>query len=95
MIDQLRAKADEAAIPVIAGDMTTAAAPGTYTLVYLVYNAVSNLLTQAGQVACFRNAARHLTPGGRFVIEPGSLNCASSHLVSRPWWARSIPATSA
>jgi SAM-dependent methyltransferase len=69
MIDRLRAKADEAAIPVIAGDMTTARAPGAYTLVYLVYNTISNLLTQSGQVACFRNAARHLTPGGRFVIE--------------------------
>ena len=69
MIEQLRAKADEAAIPVIAGDMTTARAPGRYTLVYLVYNTISNLLTQAEQVACFGNAARHLMPGGRFVIE--------------------------
>jgi SAM-dependent methyltransferase len=69
MIEQLRTKADETAIPVIAGDMTTARAPGAYTLVYLVYNAISNLPTQAEQVACFRNAARHLTPGGRFVIE--------------------------
>lgn len=69
MIDRLRAKADEATIPVIVGDMATALAPGTYTLVYLVYNTISNLLTQAEQVACFRNAARHLVPGGRFVIE--------------------------
>jgi SAM-dependent methyltransferase len=69
MIDRLRTKADEATIPVIVGDMATALAPGKYTLVYLVYNTISNLLTQAEQVACFRNAARHLTPGGRFVIE--------------------------
>ncbi|MFI6498123.1 class I SAM-dependent methyltransferase [Nonomuraea typhae] len=69
MIDQLRTKADESAVPVIAGDMATALAPGKYALVYLVYNTISNLLTQAEQVACFRNAARHLTPGGRFVIE--------------------------
>jgi SAM-dependent methyltransferase len=69
MIDQLRTKADEAAIPVVEGDMATAVAPGRYTLVYLVYNTISNLLTQAEQVACFRNAARHLSPGGRFVIE--------------------------
>ncbi|MGI5267568.1 class I SAM-dependent methyltransferase [Nonomuraea sp. CA-218870] len=69
MIDQLRTKADEATIPVVEGDMATAVAPGTYTLVYLVYNTISNLLTQAQQVACFRNAARHLGPGGRFVIE--------------------------
>jgi SAM-dependent methyltransferase len=69
MISQLRTKADETAIPVIAGDMATARAPGRYTLVYLVFNTISNLLTQNEQVACFRNAARHLTPGGRFVIE--------------------------
>jgi SAM-dependent methyltransferase len=69
MIEQLRAKAGEAAIPVTAGDMATARAPGTYALVYLVYNTISNLLNQEEQVACFRNAARHLTPGGRFVIE--------------------------
>lgn len=43
--------------------------PGQFSLVYLVYNTISNLLTQAQQVACFRNAARHLSPGGRFVIE--------------------------
>jgi SAM-dependent methyltransferase len=69
MVDRLRTKADEATIPVVVGDMATARAPGEYALVYLVYNTISNLLTQAEQVACFRNAARHLTPGGRFVIE--------------------------
>jgi SAM-dependent methyltransferase len=69
MIEQLRTKVDEDTIPVVAGDMTSVVAPGTFTLVYLVYNTISNLLTQAEQVACFRNAARHLTPGGRFVIE--------------------------
>jgi SAM-dependent methyltransferase len=69
MIDRLRAKAADVTIPVIVGDMATARAPGEYTLVYLVYNTISNLLTQDEQVACFRNAARHLTPGGRFVIE--------------------------
>ena len=69
MIDQLRTKADETAIPVIPGDMATTRAPGEFSLVYLVYNTISNLLTQAEQVECFRNAARHLTPGGCFVIE--------------------------
>ena len=69
MIGRLRTKVDEATIPVVVGDMATATAPGEYTLVYLVYNTISNLLTQAEQVACFRNAARHLVSGGRFVIE--------------------------
>ena len=69
MVAQLRTKADDATIPVVPGDMATAHVPGAFTLVYLVYNTISNLLTQSEQVSCFRNAARHLTPGGRFVIE--------------------------
>jgi SAM-dependent methyltransferase len=69
MIEQLRTKADEQTIPVVVGNMANARADGEYSLVYLVYNTISNLLTQAEQVACFRNAARHLVRGGRFVIE--------------------------
>lgn len=69
MVAQLREKADDAAIPVVLGDMATTVAAGNYSLVYLVFNTISNLLTQAEQVSCFRNAARHLVPGGRFVIE--------------------------
>ncbi|MEV5682842.1 class I SAM-dependent methyltransferase [Streptomyces sp. NPDC052164] len=69
MVEQLRTKADEATVPVVIGDMATTVVSGKYTLVYLVYNTISNLLTQAEQVECFRNAARHLAPGGRFVVE--------------------------
>ncbi|MFC8191008.1 class I SAM-dependent methyltransferase [Cellulomonas sp. NPDC057328] len=69
MLEQLRTKVDEATVPVVVGDMATAVAPGAFSLVYVVYNAISNLLTQEEQVACFRNAARHLVPGGRFVVE--------------------------
>ncbi|MER7171314.1 class I SAM-dependent DNA methyltransferase [Streptomyces mesophilus] len=65
----LRRKADEETLPVTIGDMAAAVVPGTFSLVYLVYNTISNLLTQDEQVECFRNAARHLSPGGRFVIE--------------------------
>ena len=69
MLERLRGKVDERTVPVVLGDMATARAPGEFSLVYLVFNTISNLLTQAEQVACFRNAARHLVPGGRFVIE--------------------------
>ncbi|WP_055588040.1 class I SAM-dependent methyltransferase [Streptacidiphilus griseoplanus] len=65
----LRRKIDEEGLPVTIGDMATTVVPGEFTLVYLVYNTISNLLTQDEQVECFRNAARHLMPGGRFVIE--------------------------
>jgi SAM-dependent methyltransferase len=69
MVEQLRTKVDEETIPVFIGDMATTRVPGEFTLVYLVFNTISNLLTQAEQVECFHNAARHLSPGGRFVIE--------------------------
>src|SRR5262249_55946850 len=36
-----------------------------------VFNTIGNVTTQAGQVACFRNAAAHLGPAGCFVIEVG------------------------
>lgn len=69
MVEQLRTKVDEGTVPVVLGDMATATAPGEFRLVYLVFNTIANLLTPEEQVACFRNAARHLVPGGRFVIE--------------------------
>jgi SAM-dependent methyltransferase len=67
MADQLRKKRSD--IPVVVGDMATTTVPGQFTLVYLVWNSIGNLRTQDEQVACFRNAAHHLAPGGRFVIE--------------------------
>ena len=69
MVARLREKADERTLPVVVGDMATARVPGEHTLVYLVDNTISNLLTPDAQVECFRNAARHLVPGGRFVVE--------------------------
>jgi SAM-dependent methyltransferase len=69
MVAELRKKIDENTLPVIIGDMAAATAPGEFSLVFLVFNTISNLLTQAAQIECFRNAARHLSPGGRFVIE--------------------------
>lgn len=69
MVDELRTKVDAATMPVVIGDMTTATVPGRFSLVFLVFNGISNVLSQAEQIACFSNAARHLEPGGRFVIE--------------------------
>ena len=71
MVAQLRRKVDEDTLPVVVGDMATAQVPGEFALVYLVFNTLGNLLTQAEQVECFRNAARHLVTGGHFVIELG------------------------
>ena len=69
MIGQLRIKADAELIPVVLGDMTSARVEGTFSLVFLVFNGISNVLTQVRQIAVFDNAARHLVPGGCFVVE--------------------------
>ena len=72
MVEQLRAKPGGDALDVTIGDMTERrASTATFSLVYLVFNTINNLLTQDAQVACFRNAAAHLEPGGCFVVEVG------------------------
>lgn len=58
-------------IPVVIGDMATTEVDDAFTLVYLVFNTIGNLYTQQAQVQCFHNAAKHLRPGGRFVVEVG------------------------
>ncbi|MBO0884018.1 MAG: class I SAM-dependent methyltransferase [Mycobacterium sp.] len=70
MIDVLHAAVPADELPATVGSMATDDAPGRdYQLVYIVYNAITCLLHQDEQIACFQNAARHLKPGGRFVIE--------------------------
>lgn len=69
MVARMRAKPGGDAIPVVIGDMASARAEGTFSVVYLVFNTIMNLTTQEAQVACFRNAAAHLDPGGALVIE--------------------------
>jgi hypothetical protein len=71
MVEQLRAKPGGGALEVTIGDMATTRVDDTFTLVYLVFNTINNLLTQEAQVACFENAAAHLGPGGCFVVEVG------------------------
>jgi SAM-dependent methyltransferase len=69
MVERLRAKAGGDAVGVTVGDMTTARVTGAFALVYLVFNTIMNLTSQDAQVACFRNAAAHLRPGGLFLVE--------------------------
>jgi SAM-dependent methyltransferase len=67
----LAAKPGAGAVPVTIGDMTSARVPGVFSLAYLVFNTIMNVTTQDEQVAVFANAAAHLGPGGRFVVEVG------------------------
>ena len=69
MVAKLRAKPGGEAIAVTIGDFATSRAQGTFSVAYLVFNTIMNLTTQAAQVACFRNVAAHLAPGGCFVVE--------------------------
>jgi SAM-dependent methyltransferase len=71
MVAQLRAKPGSDDIGVTIGDFATTRAGGTFKLAYLVRNTIMNLTSQDGQVACFRNVAAQLEPGGCFVIEVG------------------------
>jgi len=69
MLAQLRAQPGGAGIGVTLGDYATTTVDGSFALVYLLRNTITNLVTQDEQVQAFRNAAAHLRPGGRFVVE--------------------------
>ncbi len=71
MLAEFRRAPGAAGVHTVEGDMATTRVDGEFSLVYLVFNTITNLTTQDEQVACFQNAARHLSPGGRFVIENG------------------------
>ncbi len=72
MVAVLRQKTD--AIPVAIGDMAATRVEGTFSLAYVVFNSINNVTTQDGQAEVFANAAAHLRPGGRFVVEVGVHN---------------------
>jgi SAM-dependent methyltransferase len=69
MVARLRAKPGAEQIAVTIGDFATTTVEGRFALAYLVFNTIMNLTSQDQQVACFRNVAAHLEPGGCFVIE--------------------------
>jgi SAM-dependent methyltransferase len=69
MVAKLRSKPGAEQISVTIGDFATTTVEGSFSVAYLVFNTIMNLTTQDEQVACFRNVAAHLQPGGCFVIE--------------------------
>lgn len=69
MVAVLQGKQGGEHIPVVIGDFSEIMAGTDFALVVLAINTVYALPSQDAQVACFRNAARHLRPGGRFVVE--------------------------
>ena len=69
MVAQLRSKPGGQEIAVTMGDFADMAVPGAYSLMFVVWNTLFNLLTQDEQVRCFENVAAHLTDDGSFVVE--------------------------
>jgi len=69
MAKQLRDKPGGDRIPLTFGDFAHTRVDRSFALVYLVFNTIMNLTHQDQQVACFVNAATHLRPGRRFVVE--------------------------
>jgi SAM-dependent methyltransferase len=71
MVARLGAKPGADRIGVTIGDFATTTVDETFALAYVVFNTIGNLTTQEAQLACFRNVAAHLEPGGCFVVEIG------------------------
>lgn len=69
MITQLLSEPDGTRVSVTLGDFATATVDDVFDLVYLLRNTITNFTSQDEQVECFRNAARHLRPGGTFLVE--------------------------
>jgi len=69
MIARLREKPGGDAIAITQGNMADVQVSGSYRLIFVVFNTLYNLLTQADQVRCFENVARHLTDDGVFLVE--------------------------
>jgi SAM-dependent methyltransferase len=58
-----------AAVTVVEADMATVSLEREFAVAFIAFNSIFILETQEEQVELFRNAARHLRPGGRFVLE--------------------------
>ena len=68
MVAKLRAKPG-GDLPVTMTSMADFDLGRTFRLIYVVFNTIWSLRTADAQASCFRAVARHLEPGGAFVIE--------------------------
>ncbi|MGH3695894.1 MAG: class I SAM-dependent DNA methyltransferase [Pseudonocardiaceae bacterium] len=69
MVELLRAKPGGSEVTVRIGDFADFDLGRRFALVFVAFNTLFALPSQQAQVSCFRAVARHLTPGGRFLIE--------------------------
>lgn len=69
MIRKLRQKPRAEEIQVVLGDYSSQKVGSEFAVVVLNFNGIFAPLSREAQIECFRNAARHLMPGGCFVVE--------------------------
>lgn len=69
MVAKLRSKPVGDSIQVTVGSFADFSVEARFPLVYVVFNTFFSLLTQDEQVSSFASVARHLTPGGAFVMQ--------------------------
>lgn len=69
MLQQLKAKAGGDAVHTNLGDMADDLPAGPFTLAFIAYNTIWNLLTEHRQRSCFTQVAERLTDNGYFVVE--------------------------
>ena len=69
MVEQLRSKPGGDRLTIVVGDFADVAMPGPFSLVYIAFNTLFHLADQERQIACLRNVADRLSPGGALVVE--------------------------
>ena len=69
MLEILRAKPGGSSIQTWVDDMAAFETDQTFDIAFLVFNTLYNLTRQADQISCFQHVAKHLKPGGRFLVE--------------------------
>jgi len=69
MLDQLAAKPGGDRVRRVQGDFSDVDLDRTFDVAVITFNTIFALPDQDAQVRCFANTARHLRPGGRFVVE--------------------------
>jgi SAM-dependent methyltransferase len=69
IVEVMRGKPGGADIEVFTGNIADFTLERKYSLIFLLLNSLYALQTQEEQIQCFESVARHLEPGGKFVIE--------------------------
>ena len=69
MLQGLLRRPEASSLDIHQGDFTQLRLDETFDVVLLNFNTLFLLRSQEEQVLCFENAARHLRPGGCFVVE--------------------------